>query len=229
MSTALVAVKEPFEASRFAAATALLTGPAGAADGVHVLAYPDERAGHALVDETVGHLRARHVDARGHVLRAVRRSVAEELARRVREWDSEVVVMGSRSLVRSSTPVHASLCQAILSETRAAALIIPNFAFVSPAGLRRVIAAVARDRDSTAIAAQLQRLDQHPEVLVIPMPRMLPTDAAGAIAHAAETSGADLVVVGSRRLDEVASALFGGVSRELARRSELPVLVAAPA
>jgi nucleotide-binding universal stress UspA family protein len=135
-----------------------------------------------------------------------------------------------------------------------------------------VIAAVAADRDSTAVVAQLLRLGQHPDVLVVHMPRLVPVrpgaggpphlevpestglrlasvagdlaghgllarsqplarsaDPAGAIAHTAETWGADLVVVGSRRLDEVTSVLFGSVSRALARRSVLPVLVAAPA
>ncbi|HZU18562.1 MAG TPA: universal stress protein [Candidatus Dormibacteraeota bacterium] len=48
-----------------------------------------------------------------------------------------------------------------------------------------------------------------------------------AIARAAEDWGADLILVGSRRLADLQALLFGSVSHALIRRSHLPVLIAA--
>jgi nucleotide-binding universal stress UspA family protein len=48
---------------------------------------------------------------------------------------------------------------------------------------------------------------------------------ADAILHVAETHDADLIVVGSRGLGTMQSAIFGSVSKALVTRSKRPVLV----
>jgi nucleotide-binding universal stress UspA family protein len=50
-------------------------------------------------------------------------------------------------------------------------------------------------------------------------------DPAEAIAEFAKSNGADLIVIGSRGLGAVSSALYGAVSMSLIRRSDIPVTV----
>jgi nucleotide-binding universal stress UspA family protein len=50
-------------------------------------------------------------------------------------------------------------------------------------------------------------------------------DPADAIAEYAATNKADLIIIGSRGLGAVSSAIYGSVSRALVQRSEIPVTV----
>lgn len=52
------------------------------------------------------------------------------------------------------------------------------------------------------------------------------TGIARAIVHEAQAWDADLVVVGSRRLSDLASLLVGGIDHEVIQRSDRPVLIA---
>ena len=57
----------------------------------------------------------------------------------------------------------------------------------------------------------------------------VPVAASGVpreIVHEARTWNADLIVIGSRRLSDLASLLLGGLDHELIRLSDRPVLVA---
>lgn len=81
----------------------------------------------------------------------------------------------------------------------------------------------ARDDELGALRTSLERLDVESEILHDVVP-----DIAGAVLHAAATTGASLIVVGIRPRTPVGKLLLGSVAQRLILDAECPVLAVKP-
>lgn len=82
-----------------------------------------------------------------------------------------------------------------------------------------VDAKFAGDDELSTLRATLDRLDVESEILHDVVP-----DIAGAVLHAASTTGASLIVVGIRPRTPVGKLLLGSVAQRLILDAECPVL-----
>jgi nucleotide-binding universal stress UspA family protein len=133
------------------------------------------------------------------------------------------IVIGTEDSPDAATAVEHGLELAHgldASVTFVCARVVPN-ALLGDALYRREFAAeVARARDVVREAmAKAAAAGVHADY------EILDGSPADAILNVAETHDADLIVVGSRGLGPVQSAIFGSVSKEVVTRSPLPVLV----
>lgn len=81
----------------------------------------------------------------------------------------------------------------------------------------------AREDDLASLRTALDRLDVESEILHDVVP-----DIAGAVLHAASTTGATLIVVGIRPRTPVGKLLLGSVAQRLILDAECPVLSVKP-
>ncbi len=81
----------------------------------------------------------------------------------------------------------------------------------------------AREDDLAALRIALDRLEVESEILHDVVP-----DIAGAVLHAASTTGASLIVVGIRPRTPVGKLLLGSVAQRLILDAECPVLSVKP-
>ena len=221
-----------------------------------------------LIDAAVSKVRSLGLSADGQVLHADSRNVATALAAAARQFDADLVVIGSRglsdwqSLVRSRSVSHQ-----MLTHVDCPVLVVRGPSSAAEPGPQRVLLAVAGGDDvrPAVDAATAAAVNPGSAVLVLHVPLSVfgaqgyayvepdeevkqTVDRAvamlgkagvtasavvaeggpvvGNILEAASSWGADIIVIGSGRMGDVGSLLFGSVTHGLLQRSERPVLVA---
>jgi len=218
-----------------------------------------------LVHETVRRFRALGVDADGQLARAGQDHVAEAIAEVAREFDADLVVVGSRGLsdwqaVRRRSISHALLgaldCELLIVRSTARPMHEPRRIVVAVAGGEDVPRAVRAAVDAGGPGARVlvlhvqqavigvqgfayyepddevhetirQAVDMLVAAGITPATQIAePGPVAVAVADAAAGWEADIIVLGSTRMGDIASIVFGSVTHDLLRKTDRPVLVA---
>ena len=221
-----------------------------------------------LVESTVLRLIALGVEAEGDILDADNSHVAGALAEAARQYDADLLVVGSRGLSdwRSLAFAH-SVSHRLLTKVDCPVLIVRGPSPASEHQSKRVLLAIAGGDDiepgvAAAVAAAtapgsavlvlhvaqsfnaaqgLTYVEPDNEIQeTIARATKLLTDAGVAaeaivapsgpvaqkVIEVATRWGADIIVIGSSRMGDIASLLLGSVTHELLRATDRPVLVA---
>jgi len=220
----------------------------------------------AIVGQTVAHLRAYGVESEGEISRADTQHVAAAVAEAARQYQADLVVVGSRGLSDWQSLISHSVSHELLTAIDSPILIVRGPSSVRIHEAQRVLLAVAGEEDlnpavRAAIAAAYA---PGSEVLVFHVAQAIiagegfayiePTEESQAtVAHAVtalleagvtatsmvapplpvvraivETAAswqADVIVIGSSRMGDLGSILFGSVTHGLLRAADRPVLV----
>ena len=221
-----------------------------------------------LIREAVRRFRALDVEADGQLARADAEHVAAAIGEVARQFEADLVVVGSRGLsdwqaVRRHSVSHSLLstleCQLLVVRSGGHSLHHPRRIVVAVAGgedvPRAVTAAVAAGGRGAKVlvlhVAQAvigiqgfayyepqeeidETIRQTTEMLeaagLSPTTRVAqPGPVAEAVADAAAGWDADVIVLGSSRMGDFASMVFGSVTHDLLRKTDRPVLVAGKA
>jgi nucleotide-binding universal stress UspA family protein len=221
-----------------------------------------------LVESTVEKVRGHDVEAEGDILDADSGHVAGALAEAARQFDADLMVVGSRGLSDWQSLVWAhSVSHQLLTKVDCPVLIVKGPSPASEHQSQRVLLAIAGGDDvesgvAAAVAAAaapgsavlvlhvaqalyaaqgltyVERDDEIQETLA--RATALLTDAGVATTAIVAPSGpvaqkvievaakwsADIIVIGSGRMGDLASLLLGSVTHSLLRSSDRPVLVA---
>jgi nucleotide-binding universal stress UspA family protein len=222
---------------------------------------------HRLVDTAVGRLQAAGVLAESEILRAETDRVATAIAVAAREFDADLVVVGSRGLSDWQSLLKHSVSHQLLCALDCPLLIVRDRP-IAKGDSQRVLLAVAGGDDvvPSARAAIAAAAAPGSEILVvhdaqtiigpqgfafvesdeeieatmaavIEMVKAAGVPVEGIVAHrgpvaeavsdVAESWAADMIVVGSSRMGDIASLVLGSVSHHLLRTTGRPVLIAA--
>lgn len=220
-----------------------------------------------LIAAAVNRLRELGVEADGEVGRADHNHVGAAIAESAREFNADLVVIGSRGLSDWQAMWQHSVSQAVLSSVDCPVLIVRG---TKPAGVhkpQRVLLALAGgdDVDRGVRAAIAAASAPGSCVLVLHVPQAIfgaqgfayiepdqdvrytvetatamlraagvPAESrvaeseqvARLVADAAAQWKADVIVVGASRVGDLTSLLFGSVTHDLLRGTDIPVLVA---
>lgn len=220
-----------------------------------------------LIGDAVKRLRASGVEADGEVVRADTGHVAAAVAQAARQFDADLVVIGSRGLSDWQSLTRHSVSHALLTKIDRPVLIVHGTATAPSTIARRVLVAIAGGDDiapaiRAAIAAasapgsrvlvlhvaqalftgfgtayvetdaETQATVKEAAALLtdagVPVETMIaePGPVAKTVAEMGMKWKADLIVVGSARLSDVGSLIFGSVTHGLLQVSDRPLLVA---
>jgi len=220
-----------------------------------------------LIGETVKRLRAAGVEADGEICRADSSHVAAAVAQVARQFDADLLVVGSRGLSDWQSITGHSVSHQLLTTVDCPILIvkgdssaarhIPQRVLLAVAGgddvqpaARAAIAAAAAPGSTVLVLHVAQALigamgfayvEQDDEIKATLETTRTMLNAAGiaseetiaepgpvakTVAEVASRWQADVIVIGSGRLSDLGSLLFGSVTHGLLRVSDRPVLVA---
>jgi nucleotide-binding universal stress UspA family protein len=218
-----------------------------------------------LIRDAVRRFRALGVEADGQLARADADHVAAAISEVARQFEPDLVVVGSRGLsdwqaVRRHSVSHALLtaldCQLLIVRSGARTMHEPRRIVVAVAGGDDVPRAVRAAIDAGGPGAKVlvlhveqaiigvqgfayyepqdeiaQTMHQAAAMLesagISPTTRVAQPGPVGeVVADAAAGWDADVIVLGSSRIGDVASMVFGSVTHDLLRRTDRPVLLA---
>jgi nucleotide-binding universal stress UspA family protein len=220
-----------------------------------------------LITAAVNRLRELGVEAEGEVGRADHNHVGAAIAESARQFNADLVVIGSRGLSDWQAMWQHSVSQAVLGSVDCPVLIVRGVKSAAVRRPQRVLLAVAGgdDIDRGVRAAIAAASAPGSRVLVLHVPQaifgaqgfayverdedvtytietaMAMLRAAGVpaesrvaesaqvarlVADSAAEWDANVIVVGSSRVGDLTSLLFGSVTHELLRGTDIPVLVA---
>lgn len=215
-----------------------------------------------LVDSAVSRMRAAGVGAEGEILHADSDHIATAIAGEARNFNADLVVVGSRGLSDWQAMRKHSVSHQLLAKLDCPLLVVRS----RPAGAVRIIIAVAGGDDvapaagaATAVAspgtkalvvhvaqaifgaqgfAYVEPEEEASETVARTVKLLTEAGitASALVAHAepvgdviakvAREWDADLIVTGSSRMGDIASAILGSVSHDLLRVSDRAVLIA---
>ena len=219
-----------------------------------------------LISDAVSRLRSLGVVADGELSHADERHVTAAIAQAAREFDADLVVVGSRGLSEWQSMLQHGVSHHVLCAVDCPVLIVRGKSD-QPFDPKRVLLAVAGGDDlgpgvhaATAlasrdgsnvlvvhvaqaivgaqgfsfvetddeIAATLQRAAElfAEEGLAVESMVAEPGPVARVVAEVAARWQADVIVIGSSRMSDLAGMLFGSVTYDLLRATDRPVLVA---
>jgi nucleotide-binding universal stress UspA family protein len=220
----------------------------------------------ALVARTVGTLRAHGLKAKGEIVQAEDKPIAAAIAQAARDFEADLVVVGSRGLSDWQSLLAHSVSHQLLTAIDSPVLIVRGP--LADAGLepKRLLLAIAGgdDVDPAVKAAAAAAWAPGSEVLVLHVTQSIvagegfgyiepdqesqatvsravkalresgvtasatitpPGPVVGTIVDAAASWHADIIVIGSSRMGDVGSILFGSVTHGLLRATTRPVLI----
>lgn len=225
------------------------------------------REAEELTDAAVDRLRSLRVDAEGEVTSSDHNHVAQAIAEAAREFEADLVVMGSRGLSDWQSLRRHSVSHAVLTAVDRPVLVVRGREGERVHQAQRVLLAIAGGDDvepgvhaaAAAAAAPGSKVvvlhvaqaivgvqgfsyvetDEEIEATVDKAIGMLksagvdaeaivaePGTVASVVAQTAAAVGADIIVIGSSRMGDLASLVFGSVTHELLHATDRPVLVA---
>lgn len=220
-----------------------------------------------MIGDTVKLLRARGIEADGEISRADSGHVAAAVAQAVRQFDADLLVVGSRGLSDWQSITGQSVSHQLLTSVDCPILMVKGASSAADHAPQRVLVAIAGGQDiepaaRAAIAAAsapgsavlvvhvaqavvgamgFAYVEQDEEIhaalarakailsaAAIPSEEMIaePGPVARTVAELAAKWKADVIVIGSSRLSDLGSLLFGSVTHGLLRVSDRPLLVA---
>ncbi len=221
----------------------------------------------SLIERTMDRLQQAGIDATGTILRADSGHVAAAIAEAAREFEADLVVVGSRGLSDWQSLVRHSVSHQLLGAVDCPVLVVRGKVPERVHDAERVLLAVAGGDDLRPAVAAAMAAAAAPgsEVLVVHVAQAVlgsqgfayvesdeeieqtmaqataAFKAAGITTHelvlesgpvadvVAETAHqwqADVIVIGSSRMGDVGSLVFGSVTHGLLRAADRPVLVA---
>jgi nucleotide-binding universal stress UspA family protein len=225
------------------------------------------READALIDEAVKRLRALGVDASGQISRSDQNHVAAAIAQAAKDFQADLVVVGSRGLSDWQALLRHSVSHELLSTLDSPVLVVRGAEAPLVHRAQRVLLAIAGGDDlepavqaaiaaasapgSTVIvlhvamafvgaqgfsyvetdeeiAATLDRATTMLKAAGVESETIVaePTAVARAVADTAAHERADIIVIGSSRMGDLPSLIFGSVTHQLLRAATKPVLVA---
>ena len=220
-----------------------------------------------LIAEAVRRLRALDVEADGRLMRSDNEHVGHAVAEAAREFNADLVVVGSRGLSDWRSLLQHSVSHEVLRTVDCPILIVredaasllhePSRVLVAVAGgddlapaIRAAIAAASAPGSRVLVTHVVQAMfgaqgfayvesDEEAAATIEAAVSMLrdagiraegkladPGPVARTLADIALQWQADMIVIGSSRMSDVASLTFGSVTHDLLRSSRRPVLVA---
>ena len=219
-----------------------------------------------LVDATVARLLAAGVIAQQQIIRADSNHVAAAIAIEAREFQADLVVVGSRGLSDWRSLTQHSISHQLLCAVDCPVLIVRTRPRGAAVKVARIVMAIAGGDDvEPAARAAIAVATPDVSVMVVHVTQALfgeqgfayvePGDeiretmsracriltasgvavqgmvahqgpVASVVAEIARDSNADLIVIGSSRMGNIASLFLGSVSHELLHMTDRPVLVA---
>ena len=218
-----------------------------------------------LVDSVLSRMRGAGVSAEGEILRADSNHVAAAIAGEARNFNADLVVVGSRGLSDWQAMRKHSVTHQLLAKLDCALLVVRGRPAGSTGALRIVVAVAGGDDIAPAVEAATEVASPGSKALVVHVAQAifgahgfayvepeaeasetvagtvkLLTEAgftaSGFVANAepvgeviakvAREWDADLIVTGSSRMGDLASAMLGSVSHDLLKVSERAVLIA---
>ena len=250
-----------------AVAASLALGANGKVRVVHAWSTETRREAEAFAAAAVERLHGFGVQADGTVSRSDHNHIAEAIVEAAREFDAEVVVVGSRGLSDWQSLRRHSVSHGVLTSFDRPVLIVRGRDGEYVHAARKVLLAIAGGDDlepgvraAEAVAAapgskvvvvhvtqaivgvqgfSYVESDEEIETTVSKACAMLrdagvasesiiaePGAVASVVAEAAAQVGADIIVIGSSRMGDLASLLLGSVTHQLLRATDRPVLVA---
>jgi nucleotide-binding universal stress UspA family protein len=219
----------------------------------------------ALINQTVRRLRAGGVEAEGQITRVDTRHVAAAVAEGARQYQADLVVVGSRGLSDWEALLLHGVSHELLTPIDAPLLIVRCPALAPSLEAQRVLLAIAGEDDlgTTVRAAIAAAGAPGSEVLVFQIAKAIGVGEGFAYLEPAEESQAatravmalresgvtatsmvapdvpvvqaivqtatswqaDVIVIGSSRMGDLGSILFGSVTHGLLRATTCPVLL----
>ena len=219
-----------------------------------------------LIDQTVARLRAYGAEAEGDISHADTQHVAAAVTEAARQYQADLVVVGSRGLSDWQSLLAHSVSHELLTATDCPLLMVRGPSFGPNQEAQRILLAIAGEEDlnQTVKAAIAAAHAPRSEVLVLHVAQAIvagegfgyvePDEECQAtvaravaalreagvtassmvapagpvvqsIVQTADNLQADVIVIGSSRMGDLGSILFGSVAHGLLRSTERPVLV----
>jgi nucleotide-binding universal stress UspA family protein len=213
------------------------------------------RSARDLADEVAAELTQIGVRSDSEIRVASGHDVAHAISEMARERKADLVVMGSRGLSDAGGLLFGSVSHGVIEESQCPVLVVRRDVWPSAVKrILLGVSGKDEDRSSIEAAIGVARLfDAEVFVVHVAAPDkegigvihvaadalaalnkagvkasaavMADRDVAGRIAEAAAQNGADLIVIGSRRLNDLRGLLVNAVSHEIVHRINRPVLV----
>ena len=256
----------PAENAEAVAASLAIAGN-GKVRVVHASSIETQREAEVLAAAAVERLHGYGVQAEATVSRSNHNHIADAIVDAAREFDADVVVVGSRGLSDWQSLRRHSVSHRILTTFDRPVLVVRGHDGEHFHAARKVLLAIAGGDDlepgvraaEAAAAAPGSKVvvlhvaqaiigvegfsyiesDEEIETTMTKACAMLreaglapesivagPGTVAKVVAEAAAEVGADIVVIGSSRMGDLASLLLGSVTHQLLRATDRPVLVA---
>ena len=219
-----------------------------------------------LLVAILSRFRAAGVRADRELRRADSSHVADAVVGAARDFNADLVILGSRGLSDWESMVKRSVTHQLLSTLDCPLLVVRGRPIGADGGARRILLAIAGGDDIApgVRAAAAAGAASGSKVLVVHVTQTLMAEAVayvepddvvaatmastikllsaagvtaeGMVAHSGPVAAivaeiasswhADLIVIGSSRIGDLASLLLGSVSHDLLRIAERPVLIA---
>ena len=218
-----------------------------------------------LVDSIVSRMRSAGIDALGEVLRADGSHVAAAIAAEARNFNADLVVVGSRGLSEFQAMLKHSVSHELLAKLDCPLLLVRSRRALVGGAMRIVVAVAGGDDVAPTIEAAIGAASPGSKALVVHVAQAIfgsqgfgyvePEEeasqtvartvsvlteaglsASGFVAHSEPVSevivkvarewDADIIVTGSSRMGDLASAVLGSVSHDVVHVSDRPVLIA---